>query len=104
MQNVTLITVTLVPCFARRGIVRCGLSRCSCHSTLNGSTTQPKAPLLPTHCSANFSCSRLADVMLVAHGLDPTVFPQFPPLAANLAGMEGLGIGGAVRWVVGLFA
>jgi hypothetical protein len=32
--------------------------------------------------------------MLVAQGLDPTVFPQFPRLAANLAGMEGLVLGG----------
>jgi hypothetical protein len=28
--------------------------------------------------------------VLVAHGLDPTLFPQSPRLAANLAGAEGL--------------
>jgi hypothetical protein len=32
--------------------------------------------------------------MQVTQGLDPTVFPQFPRLAANLAGMEGLLYGG----------
>jgi hypothetical protein len=32
--------------------------------------------------------------MLVAQSLDPTVFPQSPGLAANLAGMEGLLYGG----------
>ena len=32
--------------------------------------------------------------MPVAHGLDPTVFPQFARLTANLAGMEGLLYGG----------
>jgi hypothetical protein len=33
-------------------------------------------------------------LMLVAQGLDPTAFPQFSPLAADLASMEGFPLGG----------
>jgi hypothetical protein len=32
--------------------------------------------------------------MLIAQGLDPTVFPPFSPLAANPASMEGFLLGG----------
>ena len=40
--------------------------------------------------SAMLFCSPCARVMLVAQGLDPTIFPQCSRLTANLASAEGL--------------
>jgi hypothetical protein len=42
--------------------------------------------------------------MLVAQRLSPTTFPPFSPLAADLAGMEGLLYGGFDALVNGVFA